>query len=46
MNEIILITFESGMIAYIPRNNNALEFIVVHFDSITDIQFISYGGDL
>ena len=46
MDQIILITFESGMMVYIPKDDKALDYIEAHFDFISDIQFIKFGGDL
>ena len=34
---ILVITFEGGNMTYIPKNEEALEFIVCHFDHIEEI---------
>ena len=40
MKTIIVITYKSGLMRYIPKGKHALEHIVLHFDSITELQEI------
>ncbi len=37
METILVITYESGMMTYIPKNKDALDFIIMHFDWIEEI---------
>tara|TARA_Y100001963_G_scaffold158606_1_gene258842 strand:+ start:144 stop:329 length:186 start_codon:yes stop_codon:yes gene_type:complete len=46
MKTIIVITYQSGLMRYIPKDDRALEHIMIHFDTITELQEIELDEEL
>ena len=46
MKTIIVITYQSGLMRYIPKDDRALTHIIVHFDSIEDVVEIEMDEEL
>lgn len=43
--EIVIVTYESGVIRWFPHTTDTLNQIVIDFDSIKEVAIIEQGGE-